>query len=73
MVRLHWKGRPLKALCCFKDDFQQFETDSLGIPYSTEVTGRINAGTWLSYAISPQLSVEGEYPVQKGKDPPEMT
>ncbi|HAE34845.1 MAG TPA: hypothetical protein PK742_04875 [Chitinophagales bacterium] len=70
MVRLHREGKAFKgSLLFFKDDFQQFETDSLGIPYSTEVTGRINAGTWLSYAISPQLSVEGEYYVQKGKDP----
>ena len=70
MVRVNKKTKSFNgSLLFFKEDFQNFTPpDSTGLIVADGVNSKINAGTYLNYAINDKLSFAAEYYAQFGKN-----
>ena len=69
MVWLHKQHQKFSgSILMFKDDFQRFQIDTTGNSIADGVNSRITAGTMLEFKLTDNLSIGGEFYMQRGKD-----
>ena len=69
MVWLHKQHQKFSgSILMFKDDFQRFQIDTAGNSIADGVNSRITAGTMLEFKLTDNLSIGGEFYMQRGKD-----
>lgn len=69
MIRVHRKFSKLDvAALFFKDDYQNFVTDSAGNSIADGINSRIHLGTKLQWIITEKVQLNGEFYNQSGND-----